>query len=219
MTTVNPASYLVNRKQWGRPQGILFANAPGTLQPLNPANPTQDLYYVPTGFEKIQDPDFLILSDHNRAPIEISAERIEDRKRMINGTMRSYFIANKFNMSTSWSNLPSRSSNVASPRNFDGRLLPINPGSDTPIYPTLYTVDGGAGGSEIVEWYENHPGPFWVFLAYDRPDKFTGNDRFNQIQKYNEVKLMYINSFSYSVTKRGQDLMDLWDVSISLEEV
>lgn len=215
----NPASYLVNRRKWQRPQGVLFANEPGTLQPLDPSNPTSNLYYTPTGFEKIEDPDFLVLSDHNRSGVDFSYERIEDRKRMINGTMRSYFIANKCTLSTSWSNLPSRSSNVPSPRGLDGTLLPINPGEDVPVYPELYTIDGGAGGSEIAEWYENHPEPFWVFLAFDRPDKFAGDDRFNQIHKYNEIKHMYISNFSYSISKRGQNLMDLWDISISLEEV
>jgi hypothetical protein len=38
-----------------------------------------------------------------------------------------------------------------------------------------YTSDGGAGGNEILDWYENHKGSFWVFLAYDKYKTF-GDD-------------------------------------------
>lgn len=83
-----------------------------------------------------------------------------------------------------------------------------------------YTVDGGAGGLDLLQWYENHPGSFWVFLAYD---KFTnygrdGLEAYKHLDQYNEVVEMYISDFSYTVEKRG-GIYDLWNVSISLEEV
>ena len=52
--------------------------------------------YVPDNSEYGSDSgieDFIVLSDHNRQPITFGMQRIENRKRMINGTMRSYHIA------------------------------------------------------------------------------------------------------------------------------
>jgi hypothetical protein len=134
---------------------------------------------------------------------------------MINGTMRSYFVADKRTLSVSWDNLPSRAASANETYNFDGRLERIDGGQ----FPTIYTADGGAGGGELLEWYETHPGPFWVFVAYDKFNAFSGADKYNQLQKYSEILHMYVSSFSYSVTKRGQHEMDLWNVSLGLEEV
>jgi hypothetical protein len=50
------------------------------------------------------------LSEHNRAPISISTNRIEQTNRMSNGSLRKYFVADKLNISVSWSQLPSRAS-------------------------------------------------------------------------------------------------------------
>ena len=52
---------------------------------------------------------FLILSDHNRGELQFSPIRIEQRQRTVNGRMRSYHIAAKLTISTSWDMLPSRS--------------------------------------------------------------------------------------------------------------
>lgn len=200
------SEYIQNRRKWNRPQGLLFANSPGVLDKG---------VYVPQGFEK---DDFIILSDHNRTEIDFSFQRIEDRKRMLNGTMRSYFIADKRSISTSWDMLPSRSANMDERYNFDGRLEDNQVGEQL-VYPTIYTADGGAGGNELLDWYENHSGPFWVFLSYDKYTAFTGSTKYNQLDKFSEILHMYISSFSYNVVKRGQHELDLWNVSISLDEV
>lgn len=50
------------------------------------------------------------LSDHNRQPLSISFEMIEKSQRTANGTMRKYVVASKRTFSTSWTNLPSVSS-------------------------------------------------------------------------------------------------------------
>jgi hypothetical protein len=50
----------------------------------------------------IEKEDFVICSDHNRAEMSITQQRIESRQRMINGTMRSYHIADKVSLSVSW---------------------------------------------------------------------------------------------------------------------
>lgn len=46
------------------------------------------------------------ITDHNRSDIVASPERIENRKRMANGTMRNFVIAQKRKIKTSWEWLP-----------------------------------------------------------------------------------------------------------------
>ena len=159
---------------------------------------------------------FLILSDNNRSPITVTPTRIESRRRMVNGRMRSYHIADKLTISTSWETLPSRSF-AGSPE--------FNPTTGAVSATSLlqYTSDGGAGGVDLLDWYENHKGSFWVYLAYDKYNNFesvTGvSDKYANLGKYNQIIEMYISDFSYTVNKRGGTNHDFWDVSITLEEV
>jgi hypothetical protein len=81
-----------------------------------------------------------------------------------------------------------------------------------------YIVDGGAGAVDILDWYEKHTGPFYVYLAYDKLDNFSGND-YNRLNEYNEVIEMYITSFSYDIARRGSNNYDFWNISVTLEEV
>jgi hypothetical protein len=201
------ASYISGRKKYSRPQAMLWSDNFGTIQ---------DGIRFPIGKEK---EDFIIVSDHNRGEINVSQQRIESRQRMINGTMRSYFIANKISLSVSWQRLPSRSysRNV----NFD-----IDGNPSTILGDREYTVDGGAGGVELLDWYENHPGPFYVYLGYDKynSDSFKTegeitDSSFDHLGVYNDVRMMYFSGFEYSIEKRGTDNFDFWNISISLEEV
>jgi hypothetical protein len=169
-------------------------------------------FYAPTGYEvydSVAGDNFLILSDHNRQPIDFKPQRIEKRERMINGRMRSYHVADKLTISTSWQTLPSRS--FATDPAF-------SPATGTTLAGTQYTVDGGAGGADLLKWYEDHQGPFWVYLAYDKPQNFA-TDRYNHLDQYSEVIQMYISDFSWTVEKRGGSTFDFWNVSVSLEEV
>jgi hypothetical protein len=110
--------------------------------------------------------------------------------------------------------------------NFDGNLSSgivtvagVGLSSFTDDFANQFTVDGGAGGLDLLEWYENHPGPFYVFLAYDKFTNFgRENSAYGYLKQYNEVVEMYISDFSYSVEKRGGN-HDFWNVSVSLEEV
>jgi hypothetical protein len=181
-----------NRKKWGRPQGLVFSDNPGTLQ---------DNLYIPTGNEW---QDFIILSDHNRTPISLGQQRIENRMRMINGNMRSYFTVDKVSVDTSWNRLPSRAFSEDPEINTAGNITNSN--------AELHTADNGAGGSDLLDWYESHPGPFWVFLSYDKSGE--GN-----MSKYTQAIQMFFTSFSYEVETRGNDLFDMWNISLSLEEV
>ena len=202
-------TYMQSRKRYNRPSGMLWSENSGTL--LNGL-------YIPQGYEVGAatdgvDPElidqFLMLTDDNRSPLDFSDERIEKRERMINGRMRSYHTADKMKISTSWNMIPSRShSNVPS--------FNITTGKSP---HTSYTTDGGAGGADMLEWYDGHKGSFWVFLAYDRKGIFKGTEApYDHLQQYNQLVEMFISSFSYSVEKRGANF-DYWNVSVTLEEV
>jgi len=205
------STYMQGRKEYARPQGILFSKNSGTLA----ANGT----YVPNGNEFGEsgtldaNADFLILSDDNRGPIDFKTTRIENRKRMINGRMRSYHVADKLTINLSWNMLPSRSY-FGNPN--------FNATTGVSDKTESCTSDGGAGGVEILRWYENNPGPFWMFLSYDKYSNFDndGNvNRYTHLGEYSQVVEVYISSFDYSVEKRGARTDDFWNISISLEEV
>lgn len=195
------STFMSNRKTYGRPQALLFSNNPGVID---------NGLYVPEGSE--MDGDFIVLSDHNRQAISFKQNRIENRIRTINGRMRSYHIADKLNISTSWDNLPSRSASSA---------LQIDPESGLTYVGAndlRYTADNGAGGVDLLNWYENHQGSFWVFIAYDKFNNF-GSDDYSRMEEYNEVVEVFFEDFSYEVVKRGQGTHDFWNISLSLEEV
>lgn len=46
------------------------------------------------------------ISDHGRSPLNIRVERIENKQRMANGTLRRYVVTKKRSYSTSWDNIP-----------------------------------------------------------------------------------------------------------------
>ena len=197
MTTAN---YLSGRKQYTRPQGMLFADNPGVVD---------NGFHIPAGNEFT---NFIILSDDNRDAINLKTNRIETKKRTINGRMRSYHIADKLNISTSWKSLTSRTASDA---------LIIDPEDGATFIPanaTSYTSDFGAGGVDLLNWYEEHKGSFWVYLAYDKFSNF-GDDKYNKMNRYNEVVEVLFDDFSYTVVSRGATTHDFWDISLSLEEV
>lgn len=233
------ANYMAGRKKYNRPQAVLWSENSGMLG--------QNGLYIPSGYEVNADTsaetntslfdNFLILSDHNRKELNFSPIRIEKRERMINGRMRSYHIADKKSLSVSWEMLPSRSfalnpnfnSTTGKPvletsgyrtKGLDGSwdILP-----NSTVASQEYTVDGGAGGVDLLHWYQNHKGSFWMFLAYDNYENFKEvqgiNNKYAHMNQYNEVMEVFISDFQYSVVKRGQNLHDFWNVSVTLEEV
>ena len=215
--------YMVARRPWGRPQGMLWSDTPGTLVPIDPSDPGLGSVYVPSGVESYANflgltpeqtaDQFLILSDHNRGEINVSPQRIEQRQRMVNGTMRSHHIADKLTITTSWDMLPSRQSPIRANWNPTTGIPPI-PTSDA------YTADLGAGGNEMLKWYQDHTGPFWVFLSYDKYINFgTSTSAHDHLAEYSQIVQMYISNFDYSVVKRGQSNFDMWNINVTLEEV
>lgn len=206
MTT---SAYMAGRQKYQRPQAILFSEDQGTIV---------DGKYVPQGTEVYSDaivlPEdyspFIILSDHNRDPIQVKINRIEQRQRTINGKMRSTHIADKLSITLSWTRLPSRAFSLSP--DFDS-----NTGVATNTNAEEYTVDGGAGGVELLDWYENHYGSFYVYLAYDKYNEFSTN-KYGHLGQYNKVVEMFISDFSYTVEKRGMSNHDLWNINMTLEE-
>lgn len=73
------------------------------------------------------------VTDHNRSDLSVSVDRIENSKRMANGRMRKYVIADKHTFSASWDDLP------------DARA---------------WTVDGFWGGKDIEAFYKANAGDF-----------------------------------------------------------
>lgn len=78
------------------------------------------------------------ITDHNRSELQVNVDRIETSKRMANGTMRKYVVADKRKFSTSWDNLP---------HNKD------------------WTVDGFWGTKEMETFYNNNAGQFTLRLT------------------------------------------------------
>jgi hypothetical protein len=208
-------TYMDGRKKYSRPHAMMWSKQPPLI--INGK-------YVPYGLEvndyvdtqtdlQLRD-QFLILSDDNRQPLAFKTDRIQTRKRMVNGQMRSYHIADKINLSTSWDMLPSRG--FATYPNFDSATGEPN---QALVSSQIITSDGGAGGVEILNWYENNPGSFWVYLSYDKYNEFAKDQfRFERLGEYPQAIEMYISSFDYDVIKRGGS-HDLWNISVSLEEV
>lgn len=204
----------------GRPQAVVWSDNFGqnsTYSPTSSANylSSSAVYTVPTGTEFN---NFLILSDDNRSELKFAKQRIETQQRMINGTLRNYFVAEKLTVSWSWENLPSRAYNRDP--NFSSST-----GLPTAGDLSNFTSDGGAGGAELLKWYESHSGPFWMLLAYDRYDQFSGADRYQYLSQYNQIIQVQFKSFDYDVVKRRsvpgkpQSGFDFWNINVSVEEV
>ncbi len=232
-------AYMSGRKKYGRPQAMLWSNNAGTTVE---DEETGEIFYFPLGneigssvYSPEDDNEFLILSDHNRGEIGFSNNRIESRERMVNGRMRSYYVADKLSVSTSWDMLPSRAYELYPSFNSNGQALtvdsveiggdvkPVKP-SGSPYYKDQqFTVDGGAGGADMLEWYEKYTGSFWLFLSYDKRTNFRDLDdvdaEYENLNKYSQVIEVFFNQFSYDLVKRGASNFDFWNVSLELEEV
>lgn len=104
------------------------------------------------------------VTDHNREPLQVSVERIESSKRMANGTMRKYVIADKRTFSTSWNELP---------------------------HSNAYTVDGFWGTNEMESFYNNNAGQFTLKLTYGDKTTDTFSVVFTSFSKTLSKRGMY----------------------------
>jgi hypothetical protein len=78
------------------------------------------------------------LSDHNRSPIAVTMDRIENRKRMADATMRTFVVATKRMWKTSWEDLP-REDNQ--------------------------TADGFWGSESLIQFYQSTLGSFELVIT------------------------------------------------------
>jgi hypothetical protein len=213
------STYINGRKKYGRPQAMLWSENSGKLE---------NGLYIPNGLEINANPgsevdpnninQFLILSDDNRSPIDFGNTRLEKRERMINGRMRSYHIADKKIINFSYTNLPSRSFALNPDFDSNGKSAMTGQFGLPNASDAQYTTDGGAGGVELLDWYENHQGSFWCYLAYDKYSVFGKDDSaYAHLPQYNELIEVFFTDFSYTVNRRGSKF-DYWNISIGLEE-
>lgn len=79
------------------------------------------------------------ISDHGRAPLDVSYERIEFKNRMADATLRRYVVDKKRTWAISWENLPARTEIGA-----------------------LNTADGGLDGDDIEKFYFENDGAFEI---------------------------------------------------------
>jgi hypothetical protein len=77
------------------------------------------------------------LTEHNRSTVDVDIDRIENARRMINGSMRKYVVADKYKWSVSWDEVPS---------------------------DDAATVDGKWGGKSIESFYKTNPGVFTLTI-------------------------------------------------------
>jgi len=192
------SNYMTGRQRFFRPQAIVWTDSIENIDGLT----------VPIG---VEGSDFLILSDHGRSELSIAKERIENRKRTINAHMRSYHIADKRNVSFDWEMIPSRAYS-------NNPLFSPETGKQTST-SLEYTADGGAGGVELIDWYENHQNSFYMMLAYDKYNEFNSLP-YTHLNKYNEIIEVHFASFEYNIVRRGStNTHDFFNISVSLEEV
>jgi len=86
-------------------------------------------------------PSWQKITEHNRGEVAVNINRIEKTQRMSNGSLRKIWIADKKEISTSWSALPT--------------------------YSTL-TVDGGYGAADIKAFFlDKGKGTFKIKISYN----------------------------------------------------
>lgn len=133
------------------------------------------------------------LSEHNRQPVSIGKTRIEQTKRMNNGLMRKFFIAEKEIINVSWTMLPS--------------------------FSTL-TVDGGYGAVDLKSFYEGTAAKaagalsgrstFDVSISYGNSVK-----NLEMIFTSCSFEIVKRNVKDHGITTP----QEFWNVSISMEQV
>lgn len=170
---------------WTRPALMIFTEAAPTV-----VNANSGQYDLGTAGS-----NYLYLTDDGRSQMQVAIERIEYKKRMINGRMRSYHVADKKTFSVSWKDLPSQKNELSEVR-FSG------------------LTTGWASCQEMLTWHTDHPNSFFLNLVYDTPEANQDTPLRYKLETYN----VFFDDFSYTVTKRGQT-HDLWDISMTLVEV
>jgi len=171
---------------WTRPALMIFSEA----------QPTQITASAGVWNLGTADTNFIYLTDDARSPLNVSIERIEYKKRMINGRMRTYHVADKKSFAATWKDLPSAREEISESRQ-------------------TKSTNGWASSQEMLLWYQNHTESFYLTLVYDTPTSASASIPLRYTLEYYNV---FFEEFSYTINKRGPT-HDLWDISMSLVEV
>jgi hypothetical protein len=138
------------------------------------------------------------LTDHNRQPIEVFPELIETQKRMSNGSLRKYVIAQKNKISTSWEFLPTKASEI---------------------------VDGNYGAAWIESFYKSNVSiPIYIKVIQSEidPDGVIGgvpsNSNFKTSATGSKTYQVFITNFSKILRKRTT-ISDYVDIDIEFTEI
>lgn len=139
------------------------------------------------------------LSDHNRSTLNEDVERIENKKRMAHGTLRRYSVVKKRTYSCSWDLLPSTNT----------------------VADALKTADGGMAGEDLENLHDNFDKPIKMVLRRGSARGKTLPEVADSALPYSDdnfyIVYVMISEFSKETVKRGK--VDLWNVSITFEEV
>jgi hypothetical protein len=85
------------------------------------------------------------LTEHGREPVSMSVERIGSKERMLNGSMRAGFVANKYTLDISWTMVPTAAHMLA---------------------------DNGKDAKWIKDFYDSTTGTVDAWLIYDGTDTY-----------------------------------------------
>lgn len=139
------------------------------------------------------------LSDHNRSSLDEDIERIENKKRMADGTLRRYSIVKKRTWSVSWDLLPSSNA----------------------VAGSFKTVDGGMAGEDLERIARDINVPMRMILRRGSAINLSAPTPTDLQLPFQDANFYIVNvmitDFSKEVVKRGK--IDLWNVSLTLEEV
>lgn len=156
-------------------------------------------YPVSAGIEiSLNNSTWYKITDHNRQPIDIAPELIESANRMANGKMRKYVIAKKNKISTSWSYVPTKTSE---------------------------SVDGNYGPAWLESFYNANVGiPIYLRVTSSEidpaatlggvPSDFNFKSSVSGSQSYT----VFITSFSKTIIHRTRTC-DYVDMNIEFTEV
>ena len=139
-------------------------------------------------------PSWQKISEHNREPVSLTNNRIEQAQRMSDGTLRKFFVADKKIIGVSWQMLPSRSS---------------------------MTVDSGWGAVDLQEYYYSAKGQgsFKIKLVYGE-QVVSGT----KTERSETMEVIFTNCafdvVKRNVKEKTTDAaQEFWNVNVSMEQV
>ena len=92
-------------------------------------------------------------TDHNRSPLSISYDRLEDRRRMANGRLRVKHVDNKLRVSASWESVPNLDSRTVDGNAGAGRMKSVHDSSPASPLTVVLTYREGSSGATATSTY------------------------------------------------------------------